>query len=138
MNNRSVEFLRTYDAYRRGEPWPVEDLPSPTREEIGEAIDWACDEISAWRSLAARYECSSRLELWKMLAGYSESSDAKLRDEIARLQAQRDELLALLTDARKWQAEGEYGDPLPPDCWSPDYAAFMRKLDAAIATMVKT
>ena len=38
---------------------------------------------------------------------------------------------ALLIESRKWQALGEFGDPLGPECWSPEYADYMRRLDAA-------
>ena len=42
------------------------------------------------------------------------------------------EMRELLRECRKWEAEGEYGDPLGSDCWSQPYAAFMTRLDAAL------
>jgi hypothetical protein len=45
------------------------------------------------------------------------------------------DLRALLVESRKWQAEGEYGDPLGPESWTPEYADYMKRLDAVIAGM---
>lgn len=38
----------------------------------------------------------------------------------------------LLIESRKWQSEGEFGDPLGPECWTPGYADYMGRLEAAI------
>lgn len=57
MNPKSVEFLRDYNDWRRSVGRYSEDsalrecMPAPTK--IGEAIDWACEQIernSAWHN----------------------------------------------------------------------------------------
>ena len=43
------------------------------------------------------------------------------------------ELLEALKECMKWQAEGEFGDPLSEEYWSPAYKEFMGKTKEAIA-----
>lgn len=57
-------------------------------------------------------------------------SVAKTR--LIEAEVQRDAAVSLLVECRKWQAEGEFGDPLGRKYWSPQYEAFMDQLDAAI------
>ena len=43
------------------------------------------------------------------------------------------EMLEALKECMKWQAEGEFGDPLSEEYWSPAYKEFMGKTKEAIA-----
>ena len=43
-----------------------------------------------------------------------------------------EDMMKLLIESRKWQALGEFGDPLGPECWTPEYTDYMVRLDAAI------
>jgi len=54
-------------------------------------------------------------------------------EALEQAQARCAEQVELLRECRKWQAEGEYGDPLGPECWTPAYAAFIARLNAALS-----
>jgi hypothetical protein len=43
--------------------------------------------------------------------------------------------LEALKESKKWQAEGEFGDPIGPKYWSPEYKAYMAQLDDAISAI---
>lgn len=43
-------------------------------------------------------------------------------------------MIKLLVESRKWQSEGEFGAPLGPECWTPEYADYMARLEAAIGS----
>lgn len=57
---------------------------------------------------------------------------AEAATALSLAQSRLAEVEKLLQECRKWQADGEYGDPLGPECWTPIYADFMSRLDEAI------
>lgn len=83
----------------------------------------------AWRVKDEQGE--SLIDFWRRFAPHSnEVAAAEIIDQLER---ERDSFQALLVESRRWQAEGEDGDPLGPDCWTKEYADYMKRLDAAIA-----
>jgi hypothetical protein len=50
MSNQTVNFLRTFNRWRRGD----ESLEQPSPRVIGQMIDDACDQIEQWRACAER------------------------------------------------------------------------------------
>jgi hypothetical protein len=64
-----------------------------------------------------------------------EDSARRYKALAERLEGVASDLRSLLVESRKWQAEGEYGDPLGPESWTPEYADYMKRLDAVIAGM---
>lgn len=62
-----------------------------------------------------------------------EAHALKMEQQAHQAQAQRDELLAALKEARRWIGDGECSDDLAREHWTPEYRAAVDRVDATIA-----
>lgn len=116
MNPKSVEFLRDYNDWRRDSGrYDGDNMasipPMPDTKEVGEAIDWACEQIARLKARDSEWD-QFALAVGKhvgcLASSFPDANDHILRN-IARLRAQRDELLAACQTFHEWLRREEEG-----------------------------
>ncbi len=113
---------------------PPEARPRPNIlcrqvSKLGDRLAALRAEVERWRNVTARKDPDD------CAAGIKELFDRwkKAEAELAAARADAERMRDLLVLARKYEAEGEDGAPLPRRYWTPDYTDYRDRLDAAVA-----